>query len=245
MKGLITETKKPLPRIVIFGEEKIGKSTFCAQFPNPIFLDIEDGLNFLAVDYKKKTGKELSRTPVIHNMDDLRYWLNELSKGDHNFSTLVIDSLDWLENLVIRQVCEELGIKELSDVAYGGAYNSLETKIRKILNGLDKLLMEQKLQPVLIAHSSIRTVSEPGQDSYDKYSLKLSKKTSALIKEWADVILAARRDFVVSGDGATSDAKPMLYCGFSPAVEGGGRMQLSSRKFPLNYKEFIKATTGE
>ena len=35
--------KKP-PRIMLYGTEGIGKSTFAAQAPSPIFLPTEDGL---------------------------------------------------------------------------------------------------------------------------------------------------------------------------------------------------------
>jgi GTPase SAR1 family protein len=30
-------------RVVIYGVESVGKSTFAAQFPRPLFLDIEGG----------------------------------------------------------------------------------------------------------------------------------------------------------------------------------------------------------
>ena len=30
-------------KVVLYGPEGIGKSTFAAQFPNPLFLDVEEG----------------------------------------------------------------------------------------------------------------------------------------------------------------------------------------------------------
>ena len=54
--------KKPKPRTtVLYGVHGVGKTTWAAQAPNPIVVDVEDG----------SADLDVTRTPVIKNSDDL------------------------------------------------------------------------------------------------------------------------------------------------------------------------------
>lgn len=226
IKGL-TPTK---PSIVLYGEEKIGKSRLASEFPNPIFIDVEDGLNFI----------ETTKTPVIKSYTEAIRWLDELLEKEHNYETVVIDSADWLEEIIGREIAHKYNAKSIDDpkckeFAYGVGYKLVGQAFIEIFKRLD-LLKAKGVQSVLICHSKIKTVDNPVDDKYEKYVLKLNNNTQAKIKEWADLILFAKKKFYTTKDGKTSDWKPVLLSGNNPAFEGGGRMKLPE-EIELNYNK--------
>src|ERR1043165_1550675 len=87
------------PRIEIYGTEGIGKSSFAASAPKPIFIQTEDGLSEIECD----------KFPVAKSADEVVAALGELNTADHPYQTVVIDSLDWLERIIHTQVCKDFG----------------------------------------------------------------------------------------------------------------------------------------
>ena len=102
------------PRIMIYGSEGIGKSTFAALVPNPVFVQTEDGLSEI----------DCSKLPLAKSFDDVVLQLQAVRDEQHDYGTVVIDSLDWLERLVWDRVCADYGVKsiEKADGGYGKGY---------------------------------------------------------------------------------------------------------------------------
>ena len=83
----IQRGKQPLPpRLVLYGTEGIGKSTFGSQCPAPVFIQTEDGLAEIDCD----------KFPLATSFDDIVGYVNSLLNEPHEYQTVVIDSLDWL-----------------------------------------------------------------------------------------------------------------------------------------------------
>lgn len=167
------------PRVVIYGGHGIGKSTLASQFPNPIFISTEDGLDNLdVVSFPKATN--------ITNVVDA---IKTLIKEDHEFRTVAIDSVDWLvEPLIVSNVEEN---HEAKDLAYGKGQMLIAEEFREILQGLDKLRHKRNMNVVLIAHSTVVKFEDPRTEPYDRYQPKLPNRCNALLQEWADVIAFA------------------------------------------------------
>ena len=68
------------PRIIVYGDHKIGKSTFGASCPRPVFLQTEDGIESLGVD----------ALPLCRTLDDVFAQLNSILNEEHNFKTPVL-----------------------------------------------------------------------------------------------------------------------------------------------------------
>ena len=114
--GSIVRTKRSDPmRLLCHGVEKIGKTTFAAHSPLPIFICPEDGI-----------PQNLGAVPHFPAPEDGWNWqdvldaIRSLATGPHDFKTLIIDTLDWLEPLLWRDICEKAHVDSFEEV--GGGY---------------------------------------------------------------------------------------------------------------------------
>jgi hypothetical protein len=160
-------------RVVIYGVESVGKSTFAAQFPKPLFLDVEGGTSHLDTDRVS-----------IDTASDLESAIRECLTTD--YGTIVIDSIDWTERLLVEQLLSESKKKSVEDFGYGKGWVMAAEKMARLLGSLESLIDAGK-NVVLIAHSKVQRVEPPDLlAAYDRYELKMSKQCSPLVKEWAD-----------------------------------------------------------
>jgi len=167
------------PRICIYGGHGIGKSTLASQFPKPIFISTEDGLDSLDV---VSFPRAASVTDVVES-------IKTLIKEDHEYKTVVIDSVDWLVEPLITQNVESS--HEAKDLAYGKGQMLVAEEFREILQGLDVLRTKRNMNVVLIAHSAVIRFEDPRTEPYDRYQPKLPNRCNALLMEWADVLAFA------------------------------------------------------
>ena len=172
-------------RFLLYGVQGIGKTSCACTFQSPIVLRTEDGA--CAVDAPTFPQVAASFEDVVEAIQALH--------GDHQFRTLVVDSLDWLEPLVWDRVCrghlDDSGrpLASIEALGYGKGYVEAEGWWRTIQGGLDSLRNVKGMQIVLIAHSEIKTFRPPDSEEYDRYQPKLHKRAFALWQEWADNVL--------------------------------------------------------
>lgn len=175
-----SSTIKP-PRIVIYGVHGVGKTTFAAGAPDPVFIWTEEGQGVLDV-----TGFPLART-----FSEVMEALAALYTEDHEFKTLVVDSLDWLEPLIWQQTCLDNGWRSIEDPGYGKGYVAATDLWRQYIEGLNALRDEKGMTIVQIAHADVRRFDNPETEPYDRYVIKLHQRSSALIQEHSDIVLFA------------------------------------------------------
>ena len=168
-------------KAVLFGPEGIGKSTLAAQFPAPVFLDTEGGTHHL----------DVARLPAPKTWADVVAGIAALATEAHDFKTLVIDTADWLEKLLVDHVCKAANKASIEDFGYGKGYVVLAEEFTKFLASLEPLL-RRGMHVLLLAHTRIVKFEQPdAAGAYDRYELKLSKQVGPLVKEWCDVLLFA------------------------------------------------------
>lgn len=191
-----TGKKKTNQRVVIYGPEGIGKSSLGAQFPKPLFADIEGGTAQL----------DVSRMPKASSWSMFKSQLGELAKDQMGFKTLVIDTADWLERMCERHVCDVAGQASIEDFGYGKGFTKSAEEFAKLLDLLNELL--PKMNVVILAHAQRKKVELPEESgAYDRYEMKLSKKGSPLLKEWADMVLFCNYEVIVVEDEKTKSKK--------------------------------------
>jgi len=175
------------PRILLYGIEGVGKSTFAASAPNPIFVSTEDGLGEI----------DCASFPLAKKLTDVESYLSALAIEQHNYQTVVLDSLDWLEQLVWDDLCRDANVATIEKVdgGYGKGYTAALGYWRQIIDSLEVLHTRRQMAVILIAHAKVERFEDPESSAYDRYSPRLHKHASALITEWCDAVLFATRKF--------------------------------------------------
>lgn len=185
--GSITRGKIDQPfRVVVYGQEGVGKSTFGANAPSPIFLGTEKGTHHL----------DVARFPSPERWEDVIEAVRVLTEEDHDFKTLVIDSLDWAEPLCWEYVARQANKKHIEDIGYGKGYVAAVEQWRVLLAALDRLAERKGMNIVLIAHAHIKPFRNPLGEDFDRYMLQLHDKSAAVVRQWPDAMLFARHEVV-------------------------------------------------
>jgi broad specificity phosphatase PhoE len=205
-------------RVVIYGVESVGKSTFAAQFPKPLFLDIEGGTAHLDVD-----------RVAVDSWKQLGECIAEVSKTD--YGTVVIDSADWAERLAVEDLLAANKKQSVEDFGFGKGWVMAAEKVSRFLGALDRLIEGGK-NVVVIAHSKVQRTEPPDiLAAYDRYELKLSKQSSPLVKEWADELWFFRfKTKSVTNDGGKAKGiggkERVIYTTHSAAYDAKTRSGL-------------------
>ena len=188
IRGKIPGAKK----VVVYGPEGIGKSTFAAHFPEPLFIDTEGSTKDMDV------ARTESPTSWMMLMEQVRYVKNhpELCR------TLVVDTADWAEMLCITQICDKNHKASIEEFGYGKGYVYAQEEFGRLLNALEEVV-KAGIHVVLTAHAKMRKFEQPDElGAYDRWEMKLTKQTAPMVKEWADMVLFANyKTFVINVDG--------------------------------------------
>ena len=172
------------PRIILYGMEGIGKSTFAANFPAPIFIQTEDGLGMI----------DCSKFPLAKSFDEVFKILVALETEPNEFKTIVIDSLDWLERLIWDKVAQDSKVNNIEQIGFGKGYTMALTFWRIVLDHLESLHKQGKII-LLLAHAVAEDYSDPEVNSLKRFTPRLHKTARPLLAEYVDVILLATRAF--------------------------------------------------
>jgi len=185
-------------RLIIYGPHGVGKTSIAAGAPSPVIIQTEDGLGML----------DVPTFGVLRDFRDVTAAIGELANGDHDFQTVIVDSLDWLEPLIWSYTCELQKWNSIEDAGYGKGYLEADKHWRHFFDGMDALRTNRNMGIILIAHTEVKTFEPPDSAAYDRYQPKLHKRASALAQENADgVFLVNYRVSLVKDDPKDKDSR--------------------------------------
>lgn len=238
----ISKTKRiRAPKIVLAGPGKIGKTTFAAMAPDAIGILTEDGADAV----------NANAFPLATSLSDVYEAMSTLITEAHDFKTLFIDSIDWLEPMIQAHVCLANNWKNIEAPGFGKGYIAAAEEWRNLLSGLEALRAQKGMGIILIAHDKIKRVEDPMTEGYDSHVLKLNERASALVSEWADVIgFCGYRVFTSKVDAgfgnketkATTTGERILHVEPHPAHCGGNRFGIKNTA--LDWGQFQAALTA-
>lgn len=187
-------------RMVVAGQEKMGKTTFCASAPKPILLPTEAGYHGIAnLDYLP----EITTYPeLMAALDEVIYYA---SQGNFPYRTIIIDSATATERFIHEQVLsmdvshtksnKKAVTMESALGGYGKAYTYANELFNKLLIKCDEIALKHGINVILTCHTFAAKIIDPTVGEFDSWDLLLhspkNQKTYGkreLITQWADVI---------------------------------------------------------
>lgn len=239
----ITSGPRPAPRrTMLYGVQGIGKSTFGSMAEGAIFITTEDGLGRI----------NCASFPLATQYEHVLAALGELYTEPHSFRTVVIDSLDWLEQLIWAEVCRKRNVESIEDIGYAKGYTFALTQWREVLAGLDALRNQRSMAVILLAHSKIEKFENPETDSYDRYVPRLHKLAAATVMEWCDEVLfatykvftkATDEGFNRTRNQGIGTGERVLRTTERPAHVAKNRLNLPD-EIPLDYRQYAALQSG-
>lgn len=237
--------QKPL-KMVIYGPEGIGKSSFAAQAPGALFIDTEGSTVHMDV---RRLPTPQSWTMLLQEVDYVR-------RTPGLCQTLVIDTADWAERMARDHVCSTHNVKGLEDFGYGKGYVYLYEAMGQLLNMLTDVV-NAGMNVILTAHAKMRKFEQPDElGAYDRWEMKLTKETPGMIKEWADLVLFATYETYIvkeqgkekSNKGKAQGGARVMHTTHHPCWDAKNRHGLPD-KLPLDFGQiahlFVKDARSE
>jgi phage nucleotide-binding protein len=200
--------------ILIYGEGGIGKTDFCSYFPKPVFINAEDGTQVL-------TGrKDIMNFPLVKSSQDILDYIKLLGTEDHDYKTLVIDSLTAVNDLIESEVLESDGKGRTMATAHGGfgkAYAVSAQRHNEIKKYCEKLRQVKKMNIVFISHAVITNYQPVGEEPFNRYDIRLNDKyILPVYLEWFDCVGLLKLKTFYTGEEKTrraiSSGERVLSC---------------------------------
>lgn len=226
-------------RVMIYGPEGVGKSTFGAKSDKPVFISPEGGTDQLT----DADGNPVEELTGVRDWDTMRAKVKELIKDEHPFKTLCLDSADWIENLCHKKIVGTSG-KSIITVngGYGAGFRASQNLHAELLEDLSILREKKGMNIIVTAHAHVKGVKDPEMiDDYDAFEIKCHEFVSALWREWVDALFFVRfKTFIHQGEDETararalSDGTRVVYTLKRPAFQAKNRYGMPAE---LEFKE--------
>ena len=220
--------------VLLYGVDGVGKSTFGAEAPNPIFLGTDDGLDTI----------DAAAFPVPKNWEQVKASVSALLNESHDYKTLVIDTVNGLEVLLWNYIIAADRVSSIEEVGggFGRGYVFAAEHWSQFLADLKRL--RQKMHVILIGHAQVKSFEDPHlNDRFDRFQLKMHEKSAALIREAVSTVLFAnfetttRKEKGAKKAKAFGDGKRLMFTERRPAFDAKNRFDLPF-EMDLSWKAF-------
>jgi len=204
-------------KVVVYGSEGIGKTTFAAAFPEPLFIDTEGGTAHM----------DVRRIDRPQSWDELLSIVEEVASDPNVCKTLVLDTADWAEALCANYICQKYKQNSIESFGYGKGYTYLAEEFGRLFTEFDAVIESGK-NVVITAHAKMRKFEQPDeQGAYDRWEMKLSKQVAPPLKEWCDMLLFLNyKTYVVTSETNSKKAqggKRVMYTSHHPCWDAKNR----------------------
>lgn len=169
LKAVKPVVKKTRLKLFLYGDAKVGKTTLALQFPKPYIIDTEQTTDKKKyVDLIEKSGGDVFET---QNFDDLMDQVHALLTENHDYKTLVIDSLTNLYGDLVDK----------SEMKMGNAFGKHTHEAARQMKRLFNLLLRLDMNVIITSHAKDKYVM--GKDSSGKQEMTYAGTTFDCFKK--------------------------------------------------------------
>lgn len=239
LRSVIKRGKIAAPiRCALYGADGIGKTSFAASAPDPVFLCAESGT----------AQHDVARLPEPESWMDVLSLVDQLVNEEHDYKTFVVDGLTWLEPVVHQHVCQRAKKKNLAEFDFGRGYSAALDEWRVFVSKLEQLWRKRNMNIVLLAHAHTANVKNPAGTDYGIICPKLHQAAEGLFREWVDAVLYAEfQTFEIGGDSkrakVISDGARVMHTQHRGAFRAKNRYDLPET-LPLDWHAFADAVAA-
>jgi len=228
---IVPATCGSAPIVLVYGAEGRGKTTLAAKFPKPVAMLLERGL---------PSGVKLDAIDGLAAYGAVIDAIKSLYQDAQGYQTLIIDTLDALEPMLLDHVCVEHHWKNIEQPPYGKGFVIADQQWLRFIRGITALRDKHQMTIVLVAHSIIERFDDPRAPSYTAYWPKLHKRARHLILDACDVVGFLAEELRVATDDngfrertrATSSNQRFLFVEGCPAFVAKNRYGMAP-KIPI------------
>jgi hypothetical protein len=232
-------SKGPIQRphfVGLYGLGGVGKSTFGASAPKPIFLGTDDGTGTM----------DVARFPVVETWAMAQAAIDELQHEKHEFETVVIDTVNGLEPLLWAFLCREHKCASITDIdgGFGQGYIRATEMWVDFFRRLK--VLRQKMNVIVLGHASVKTVDDVfAGERYDRYLIKMHQGAAAVFHEAVECMFFAtfetsfRKEKGARKAKAFGEGRRIMFTEERPGFMAKSRYDLPAC-MELSYSEFAR-----
>lgn len=232
--ALPTSKQKPIHDIdkismILYGQPKIGKSTFASRFENAFFIATEPGLNHLET-YNLRAN----------SWRDIENIVYDLETEGNTFSPIVIDTVDNMWEFCISEICNRNNVSNISEMPFGKGYKQAEAEF----NGIIKRLVQLETGMIFISHQSYETNIQTDGSEIKKFMPSIDQRARKIVMPLVDVIAFASIEYTLNDAGERQERR-VLHTQPSPLWEAGDRTGKLPASMPLSQPFYKQKLEGE
>lgn len=222
-------------RVLLYGVEGVGKSTFAANAPKPIFIGADSGTENL----------NIARMPEPQAWSEVFEAVRLLQNEKHDYETLVLDPLSFLEGLCWDMLCAKNKWSSMEDLDYGKCYAPAVDEWRALLNDIERLWTTRRMNVVLLDHARVKLYKNPVAEDFERFIMAMHEKSAAPLKRWCAFVFFATHEIAIHKDkqkrvrGMSDGARVLKTC-WNAAWDAKNRADLPA-ELPLSWDRFVEA----
>lgn len=227
LPGVITKSRWLPPRTMIYGSPGIGKSTFGCSAVEPVFIPTEAGVE----------NMDVARFPVAATLADFLASLKSVASGDHDYKTVVIDTVNGLMDLYYNDRKSTADFRNYGGFAgWREVAQSIKTDVLTLLDQCQR----RGMYVILLAHTGTFKRKNPLGDDVETAGPSIPKWVWEVVQGWLDVIGRAEYVFVTTGGKKGARAKAETV----EEIENGVRVKQRRLYFAGGIEQDAKARVG-